>query len=293
MSRAIYTPDEPPSFLTKWAMRLAFFCLALLLATFFLHRIFILPTGVALNAAIVAFAGAGIALVMALIAGLDIWITGRKGAARVIVGGTLALALLSIPVTVWRAAKDWPPINDITTDTQNPPDLAMAAKQRLPEANPVQYPGDEFARRQLKAYPDIRPIVVPRSVEECFEIVVQALNKLRYRDYSQSPPDAQAGKPGKVELVDTTLALGFSDDLVIRVAAEDDMTKIDVRSASRYGRSDFGKNAARVRSILNEIIRRLEATVPAERVRRPKADAAKARQKRIQRRKRYRSRRRR
>jgi hypothetical protein len=68
-----------------------------------------------------------------------------------------------------------------------------------------------------------------------------------------------------LEAVDRTLILGFYDDVAIRVAGNDEQARIDVRSASRYGRHDLGRNADRVRQILKEIIVRLESVVPAAR----------------------------
>jgi len=41
--------------------------------------------------------------------------------------------------------------------------------------------------------------------------------------------------------------------VVIRVAPSEDGARIDVRSASRYGTHDFGANAARIRSLLEDI----------------------------------------
>jgi len=38
-----------------------------------------------------------------------------------------------------------------------------------------------------------------------------------------------------------------------------------VRSASRFGRHDLGRNAERVRQVLKEIVMRLESVVPAAR----------------------------
>jgi Protein of unknown function (DUF1499) len=40
---------------------------------------------------------------------------------------------------------------------------------------------------------------------------------------------------------------------VVRVRPTGDGTRIDVRSASRYGRHDLGTNAARVRSLIDDI----------------------------------------
>ena len=47
--------------------------------------------------------------------------------------------------------------------------------------------------------------------------------------------------------------MGFRDDVVIRVSAAGAGTRVDMRSASRYGLSDFGANAARIRSLLDDI----------------------------------------
>ena len=56
---------------------------------------------------------------------------------------------------------------------------------------------------------------------------------------------------------------------------DDEHARIDVRSASRYGRHDLGRNADRVRQILKEIVVRMESVVPAVRTKeKPKAEAA-------------------
>ena len=46
---------------------------------------------------------------------------------------------------------------------------------------------------------------------------------------------------------------GFTDDIVIRVAATDSGSRIDLRSSSRLGRSDFGVNGARIRAYLSAL----------------------------------------
>jgi len=56
-----------------------------------------------------------------------------------------------------------------------------------------------------------------------------------------------------------TAIMGFRDDIAVRVRRDDDGSKIDVRSASRYGRHDFGTNASRIRSLLEDIDDRLTA----------------------------------
>ncbi|MEQ1717286.1 MAG: DUF1499 domain-containing protein [Hyphomicrobium sp.] len=262
ITRTIYAPDQPPSFLARWASRLALFFAAVLPVTFFLHRLFGLPTPVALNLAAACFAGAALVLVMGLIAGLDIWVTGRQGAARIVVATTVAAALLAIPLGLFIVSRNWPVLNDVTTDVKDPPSLGAAEKARAPGSNPVTYPAARFASLQQASYPDIKTLVIPRSSEETFELVLQAIGKLKMRSTYEAPPGEEPGAPGVVEIADQTLVFGFIDDVAIRIAGDEATSRIDVRSSSRYGKSDFGRNAERVRIILKEISGRLEASVP-------------------------------
>jgi Protein of unknown function (DUF1499) len=221
-----------------------------------------LPTPVALNIAAACFSGAALVLVMALVAGLDIWVTGRQGAARIVFATTVAVALLSVPLGLFIASRKWPTLNDVTTDVSSPPALVGAEKLRKPGSNPVTYPAARFAALQQASYPDIKTLVIPRSSEETFELVLQAIGKLKMRSAYEAPPDEEPGAPGIVEIADKTMIFGFTDDVVIRIIGDEASSRVDVRSASRYGTSDFGHNAERVRAILKEIGGRVEASVP-------------------------------
>ncbi len=263
MQQRVYSVDQAPSFLARWTSRLPLFGAVLLIVTAFLHRVFALPTPVALNIAAAVFAVSALVLLMAAIAGLDIWMTGRQGASRIVSGASLALALLAIPAFLFFVSRQWPEINDVTTDVVNPPEFLYAAQKRAPGSNPLAYPADRFAEKQRENYPDLKTIVVPRPVEEAFESALQAIAKLRYKTSFEAPPEEDPGSPGIIEVSDRTMILGFPDDVVIRITGDEVSSRIDVRSASRYGRNDFGRNAERVREILKEIVGRLEASVAA------------------------------
>ena len=282
MTRTIYAPNQPPSILARWGSRIALFAAVLLAVTAFLHRLFTLPTPVALNIAAGCFAAAALVLVMSAVAGLDILMTGRQGVSRVVVATGVASCLLAMPLSLFVMSRHWPVINDVTTDLKNPPNFVEADRLKAPGRNPLKYPGERFADLQQASYPDIKTLVVPRSSEESFELVLQAIAKLKMRSSYEAPPDEEPGAPGVVEIADRTLILGFTDDVAIRIVGDEASSRIDVRSTSRYGQSDFGRNADRVRTILKEIAGRLEASVPnadaAERTLRKKA-AAKAKPK--------------
>jgi uncharacterized protein (DUF1499 family) len=62
---------------------------------------------------------------------------------------------------------------------------------------------------------------------------------------------------GRIEANDTSRWFRFTDDVVIRVAPDGAGSRVDVRSESRQGRSDFGVNAKRVRAYLAALRSRL------------------------------------
>lgn len=260
-TRIEYAADQPPSFLARWASRIAWFAVLLLVISLFLHRILSLPTPMAINLAFTAFAMAVAVLCMSAIAGLDIWVTGRQGAARIIMAVFVSLAMLAVPLSVWIESRKYPMIADISTDTKSPPEFYSLLSARGEAANPAAYNPDN-APLQQRGYPDLRTLVVPRSADDTFDVVLQALTKLKMKPvFELAPADSPSGD-GLIELSDRTLILGFRDDVVIRVAGDEASARVDVRSASRYGRNDFGQNAMRVRMILKEIVGRLEATLP-------------------------------
>jgi uncharacterized protein (DUF1499 family) len=138
-----------------------------------------------------------------------------------------------------------PPINDITTDTANPPPFLAGLPARTAEqAVPAIYGGAMIAEQQRAAYPDIAPVTLSVPPAQGFE---QALATARAMGWTILASDP---KNGRIEASDTTLYFGFTDDIVIRVTPEGAGTRVDIRSHSRQGRGDFGVNAARVRKYL-------------------------------------------
>jgi uncharacterized protein (DUF1499 family) len=250
-----------------WAIQVAGYSVALIVAASLLHRLFGLATPVALNLFLLAFAGAGLTIVLAGYALWQIWQDGLRGTGSAIVAIAIALAILMWPVSMLPIARGLPVLNDVTTDVANPPQFVELAKQRPPGSNPVAYPGAKFAKRQTKAYPDLRTFEVDRDAVETVSLVAQALRRLRMNVVREETPDRRNGTVGYVEAVDRTLVFGFYDDVVVRIAPNGRGSLVDVRSASRFGRHDLGKNAARVRRVLTMLVQRIQATVPKQRKR--------------------------
>jgi hypothetical protein len=76
--------------------------------------------------------------------------------------------------------------------------------------------------------------------------------------------------------VDRTLVLGFYEDIAIRVTGDEESARVDIRSASRFGRGDMGANAEGIRELFNEIQARVDATMPTAEDAREKGKRAKA-----------------
>jgi uncharacterized protein (DUF1499 family) len=256
------TDEQPVAPAGVWACRAALFSGALIVTALGMHRLLAMPTPVALNICKVAFAGAAGALLLGCLACLQIWRQGRGGASAAFGGILIALGIFTWPAAYIPTLVTLPEINDVTTDPRAPPPFVALAKLRVGGANGPGYPGEVFARQQAAAYPDLRPFIVDRSVEETFELVAVAVRRLRMRVVSEEPPRGRSWRAGAIEAVDRTLIVGFYDDVAIRVEGDQRRARIDVRSASRYGSHDLGRNASRVRKILREVQARLEATVP-------------------------------
>ncbi|MGO3082471.1 DUF1499 domain-containing protein, partial [Psychrobacter celer] len=64
---------------------------------------------------------------------------------------------------------------------------------------------------------------------------------------------------GIMEATDTTPWFGFQDDVVIRITDEGSKRLVDIRSKSRIGGSDLGKNAERICRFIKELDKTLES----------------------------------
>ena len=137
--------------------------------------------------------------------------------------------------------------NDITTDTQDPPDFATLAAVREQAPNKAAYGGPDVAAQQLQAYPNIKAKVLSLPPAEAVQKSIDAARSLGWQIAGS---DTAAGR---IEATDTTGWFGFKDDIVVRVRPQAQGSRVDVRSASRVGRSDIGKNAERIREFLDKL----------------------------------------
>jgi hypothetical protein len=235
--------------LATWSARLAWFALAVIMLSIIIVRTGFLEIEPALATFGAALLLAGLAILLAFAAFVAIWRQGLAGIGRAALGLTLGLLLLAYPGYFAYRATKLPMINDITTDTANPPRFGVLA--RLRPRGTSDYGGARVAALQAKAYPDIDGLEYDAPLPLAYRVALDVVTKRKWHIVDTLPPTAQ--RPGAIEAVATTLIMGFRDDVVVRVSKAAGSARIDVRSASRYGTADFGTNARRVATLLSDI----------------------------------------
>lgn len=200
-----------------------------------LPRIYVFYTGIA--GAVISL----VALVVTL-AGKQ-----RRWAAIALLGAVIGAGSAYVPWSFAETGHALPPMNDITTDTANPPAFeAVLPLREAAHAQPVTYSPD-FPAMQKQAYPDIAPAHLDKSADQAYAVALDAVRKKGWTIV------AADGERGRIEATDTTFWYGFTDDILVRVSADGTGSRVDVRSKSRLGRGDFGTNARRVRAYLAAI----------------------------------------
>jgi uncharacterized protein (DUF1499 family) len=212
------------------------------------YRLKLLPLGESFG---VLQWGAWLGLGAVLVALIGGWLARSSGRRRgfflmwagVVLGGIA----FGIPFVMLQGANKVPPIHDISTDTENPPRFVAVLPLRAGAANPVEYEGEAIAKQQRTAYPDIQSLNVAEPPLAAFQRALTAARNLGWEIVAAMPNE------GRIEATDTTIWFGFKDDIVVRVVPAGGGSRVDVRSVSRLGESDLGKNAERVRAYLQRL----------------------------------------
>ena len=162
-------------------------------------------------------------------------------------------------------------LNDISTDMDDPPVLAAAAKMRTAGMNAIEPFTPERRKLQLENYPAATGRRYGAPIGQVADEVAGVLDDRGWLVVDR--PDAGSDATEiTIEAVAKTLLLGFPSDVAIRLIDEGTSTYVDMRSASRYGDTDLGDNAARIEAFLADLdveIAYLTVVVPVEPVEEP------------------------
>ena len=165
-------------------------------------------------------------------------------------GAALAIAacVSAVPLAMILPSITAPPIHDITSDTDDPPQFDAIVAARADAPNPLDHRGPELAAAQRAAYPDIQPLVVARPAHEVVDLARAAAEELGWQIVAVDPSG------GLIEATAITYWFGFKDDIAVRLRpAGEGATRVDIRSISRVGVGDLGANAARIRRFLEKL----------------------------------------
>ena len=198
---------------------------------------------------VAAVAWAALALVRNSSEGLRWGVVGLLGAA----------VAVGVPLSYARMAWTAPPIHDISTDIEYAPAFRAILPLRKGAPNGAEYDGPKLVTLsngkvttvtalQKKYYGDVIPFAQFIKPVKLFWRALNIANRMGWHVVAFDPKD------GRIEATDTTFWFGFTDDIVIRVRQAGKLgARLDVRSKSRVGDSDLGRNAARLRIFLKTL----------------------------------------
>lgn len=245
--------EEPVTRAAPWALRLAWLSLAVVGLALLLVRDPRAETEAALAALGSGVGLAVLAVLLAVAAFVRIWREGARGLGVAVGGLLLAAVVLAYPAYMAARGVMLPPLTDVSTDVESPP--AFSRSRAAWEARGGRLPRDSgpAARAlQREAYPQIAPLTLDLGPDEAFALAMKAAQNRKWQVVESYKPGGRAGN-GRIEAVVHSRLLGLPYDVTVRLHPRADGTRIDVRSATRFGDRDFGQNADHIRAYLDEI----------------------------------------
>ena len=255
MARRFSAPyqQEPVSGLATWSRNLAIFSVVAVVVSILIVRFGFLEVKPALATFFGALGLAGLSILLGLAAFAAIWQNGTRGMGRILLALLIDAAILAYPAYLIYQYRKLPRIYDVTTNAIDPPRFEALARLRTGEGtNPAAYAGLYSAEKQRAAYPDIETVELETPVDRAYELTLRLVNRRKWLVI-----DARAPQPprriGRIEAVARTPIMGFREDVSIRVTPDDEDSRVDIRSASRYFDTDLGSNAARVKKLIEDL----------------------------------------
>jgi hypothetical protein len=243
--------EQRISYAAGWARGIAAFSVVLFLMAALSHRFELLETNACLEVLALVAALAVLALVLAAMALPRVWYRGDLGGRDLVWAVIIAFGVLTPYLVTAYRAYTFPALNDISTDTADPPQLLMAMTMRGIDVNTIRPMEPDKIRFQAENYPEVVGRRYELPSERVLEVVIALLDRRGWKVYPG--PRTLVGGEVTVEAVAKTLLFGFLNDVAIRLTDEGNSTYVDMRSASRYGTHDMGDNAARITAFLKEL----------------------------------------
>jgi uncharacterized protein (DUF1499 family) len=161
-----------------------------------------------------------------------------------IIGLVIALPILTLLMRGSRYI-----VNDITTDTDNPPEFSANQRLAFNQGFSLKYDKDKYAAKQQAIY----GIVAPLKEKDPPAAMFAKLNELaaanpHWTIISTDPATMT------IEGVASSWLFHFPDNFIIQVRpATDGGSMIEMRSKSRFGVGDFGVNYKRIHNFFDRV----------------------------------------
>jgi uncharacterized protein (DUF1499 family) len=162
------------------------------------------------------------------------------------IAAIVGLTSFAIGFTAQLRREHSPAIHDLTTDLENPPTFTAVIARRGNAPNRLDR-STGLAELQRQGYPDLAPVTLQARPDQTFDRALAAAQSLGWEIVTADKSS------GRIEATDKTRWFGFEDDVAVRVTPWGTGTRIDVRSVSRTGVGDAGRNAARIKRFLNQV----------------------------------------
>jgi hypothetical protein len=214
------------------------------------NRFDLMPFHAVLPALLIGFLLAIGALVMSIFALTEIWQKGGRGAGSALAGIIYALPALVLAGMAVFAVIAYPRIADVTTDAGDPPQF------RVLHANSTSGSASAEGTGRGGGPPveivGIAARLYPAGIDAVYAAIT---NIVTDRGWSVAQTIAPAGADGaaRIEASAKTLLFAFKDNVAIRLIGTPDGTRVDMRSASRWGRHDLGQNGRRIRAFMGDL----------------------------------------
>jgi hypothetical protein len=243
-------PAPSPSLASRAAGWMTVGALFLLIGAPFGYRIGLLGPATA----VALFAVGAVLALLAVIAGLvgiaralmpSANVSGGFGSTfSVLIGGVALAAVLYWMVIPGLGS---PSVHDVSTSVANPPEFDVLRVAHYAGRDYVSYReyDAEMKGKVASAYPGLRTLVFDKSLHQVFSAAEASAKDLHWQAAAADP------FKGRIEATDRATIFGFTDDIVIRVRLNPaGYTVLDIRSASRNGMADWGRNARRIQSFI-------------------------------------------
>lgn len=163
------------------------------------------------------------------------------GRNRALIGLAIGLGLLIVVLAAASTGGSAPPINDISTDLENPPSFADADLVSDYLGRDMRYPA-EFKPIVREGYPDLEPLRLAAAPSAAYAAAVATAESMGWEIVARDP------SRGRFDAQSVSSLFRFVDDITVRVQPDGSGSRVDMRSKSRDGRSDMGANAKRIRA---------------------------------------------